>query len=376
MTWYPVMATNPYTDDNGVFLNKFGITDAKLLRAAEYKSTTRYAEDILTGKVQLGVQGYGLERLCAIHKHIFQDVYEWAGKPRTVPSYKRLVDSPGQITKFSDPQAIASDWRELEKETTAFVQAKGLSFEQKREAITEIFIKANSIHPFPEGNGRSLQVFMKQLAHEQGLKLDFTKVNAAEWNYASAVSGTYGRLFEHQYLIRAKPDAEPIKKIFSEITSPIDFLTMRASQERQAVGLPENERVNDLPYGNKQEVSREGIDMGKERLLVMNGQRIVQTEKDGAWTNQKVEKAGALKPGIYNLYIGQAADKKQTYSGVIVHADAEKVYQQTGKNFVQHARADFDKVPEIGAAKSISYNAQGKAAVTAEVQKLVRGRSR
>ena len=56
----------------------------------------------------------------------------------------------------------------------------------------------------------------------------------------------------------------------------------------------------------------------KERLLVMNGQRIVQAEKDGAWTNQKVDKAGALKPGIYNLYTAQAADKKQTHAGVIV----------------------------------------------------------
>ena len=46
----------------------------------------------------------------------------------------------------------------------------------------------------------------------------------------------------------------------------------------------------------------------KERLLVMNGQRIVQAEKDGAWTNQKVDKAGALKPGIYNLYTAQAAE--------------------------------------------------------------------
>lgn len=72
----------------------------------------------------------------------------------------------------------------------------------------------------------------------------------------------------------------------------------------------------------------------KERLLVMNGQRIVQAEKDGAWTNQKVDKAGALKPGIYNLYTAQAADKK-----------------------------------------SISYNAQGKAAVAAEAPKLTRGRS-
>ncbi|MGK9145814.1 conjugal transfer protein TraO [Xanthomonas euvesicatoria] len=113
----------------------------------------------------------------------------------------------------------------------------------------------------------------------------------------------------------------------------------------------------------------------KERLLVMNGQRIVQAEKEGAWANQKVDKAGALKPGIYNLYTAQAADKKQSHAGVIVHADSTNVYQQIGKNFVMHARSDFDKVPEIGSAKSISYNAQGKAAVAAEAPRLTRGRS-
>ncbi|EDP0643714.1 conjugal transfer protein TraO [Salmonella enterica] len=114
----------------------------------------------------------------------------------------------------------------------------------------------------------------------------------------------------------------------------------------------------------------------KHRLLVMNGQRIVQTENQGAWTNQKVDKAGALKPGIYNLYMAQKADKSQRHDGTIVHADSGTIYQQVGKNFVMHARSDFDKVPEIGSAKSISYDAQGKAQVSAESVKLSRGRSR
>ena len=113
----------------------------------------------------------------------------------------------------------------------------------------------------------------------------------------------------------------------------------------------------------------------KQRLLVMNGQRIVQADKEGAWTNQKVDKAGALKPGIYNLYMAQAADKKQTHDGVIVHADASYVFQQIGKNFVMHSRADFDKVPEVGSEKHIGYNDQGKAAVAAAAPKLTRGRS-
>ncbi|HAX9549907.1 IncP plasmid survival protein KfrB [Escherichia coli] len=114
----------------------------------------------------------------------------------------------------------------------------------------------------------------------------------------------------------------------------------------------------------------------KHRLLVMNGQRIVQTENQSAWTNQKVDKAGALKPGIYNIYMAQKADKSQRHDGTIVHADSGTIYQQVGKNFVMHARSDFDKVPEIGSAKSISYDAQGKAQVSAESVKLSRGRSR
>jgi len=114
----------------------------------------------------------------------------------------------------------------------------------------------------------------------------------------------------------------------------------------------------------------------KQRLLVMNGQRIVQTEQGGAWTNEKVDKAGALKPGIYNLYMAKEADKGQKHDGMIIHSDSRSVYQQIGKNFVMHDRQNFDKVPEIGASKSISYDAQGKAVVAAEAAKLSRGRSR
>lgn len=113
----------------------------------------------------------------------------------------------------------------------------------------------------------------------------------------------------------------------------------------------------------------------KQRLLVMNGQRIVQTDQGGAWANQKVDKAGALKPGIYNLYMAKEAEKLKRHDGVIVHADNNKIYQQTDKNFVMHSRSDFDIVPEVGSAKSISYDAQGKA-IVAQAVKLSRGRSR
>ncbi|MBS0553385.1 MAG: conjugal transfer protein TraO [Proteobacteria bacterium] len=114
----------------------------------------------------------------------------------------------------------------------------------------------------------------------------------------------------------------------------------------------------------------------KQRLLIMNGSRIVQSEQEGQWRNEKVDKAGALKPGIYNLYLARPADKTATCTGMIVHVDKDGVFQQTGKTYVVHARADFDKAPEIGSLMRIGYDARGRASLAAETVQLSRGRSR
>lgn len=110
----------------------------------------------------------------------------------------------------------------------------------------------------------------------------------------------------------------------------------------------------------------------KQRLLVMNGQRLVQSEQGGQWNTDKVEKAGTMKPGIYNIYLSVQADKTKTQDGLIVYADPDHVYQQVGKNFVKHERADFDKVPDIGGNSSVKYD-NGKAVVSPSSIKLGRG---
>ena len=94
----------------------------------------------------------------------------------------------------------------------------------------------------------------------------------------------------------------------------------------------------------------------KQRLLVMNGQRLVQSEQGGQWATDKVEKAGVIKPGIYNIYLSTKADKSQTHDGTIVHADKDHVYQQVGKQFVQHERSNFDKLPDMGSNVSLKYD--------------------
>lgn len=114
----------------------------------------------------------------------------------------------------------------------------------------------------------------------------------------------------------------------------------------------------------------------KRRVLVMNGSRIVQSDSGEGWISDKVEKAGNLKAGIYNLYMAKPADKNHATVGVFVHSDKNSVYQQCGKQIIVHSRNDFDIVPGIGSTKSIEYNAEGRAVASDSSIKQVRSRSR
>ncbi len=69
----------------------------------------------------------------------------------------------------------------------------------------------------------------------------------------------------------------------------------------------------------------------KQRLLVMNGQKLLQSEQGGQWATTKVEKAGAIKPGIYNIHLAMPADKVKSHDGLVLHLDKEHLYQQVGK---------------------------------------------
>lgn len=113
----------------------------------------------------------------------------------------------------------------------------------------------------------------------------------------------------------------------------------------------------------------------KQRLLVMNGQRLLQSAQGGEWATKKVDKAGALKPGIYDLYLATPADKTKAYDGTILYADKTSVYQKVAKSYIKHDRQDFSALPDSGQLTRIHYD-DGKAVVAQSTPKLVQGRGR
>ena len=113
----------------------------------------------------------------------------------------------------------------------------------------------------------------------------------------------------------------------------------------------------------------------KQRLLVMNGQRLVQSELEGKWITNKVDKAGAIKPGIYDIYLAKPAEPGKSYDGVIVHMDKDSVFQQVGKTIIRHEGKGFDRGPDLGSVLCIKYD-NGHVFLAASSVKNVRGLSR
>ena len=201
---------SPYIEGSGTLVNKLGITDAQVLHEAEYLISSQVLREFESGRLVLVEQGFGLGRQQEIHKNLLQDVYDWAGEVRSVPSARRSADK--LQTRFCEPEAIVSEWAALESRTDAFVAAVDLSFEQKCDGLASIFVDLNQIHTFLDGNGRSAQVFMSQLAREQGVELDYCKVQPQEWNQAAALSAKRGRLFEHVHFMPVPIDILPALK--------------------------------------------------------------------------------------------------------------------------------------------------------------------
>jgi KfrB protein len=95
----------------------------------------------------------------------------------------------------------------------------------------------------------------------------------------------------------------------------------------------------------------------KQRILVMNGQRLIQKEQEGKWLTEKVEKAPGIKPGIYNIFLSKDAANEETniFFGMIFHSNKNSFYQKVGKDIIKHDKSLFDVKPALGKNITIEY---------------------
>jgi cell filamentation protein len=149
---------------SAVLINRLGLRDQAELNAFEAFITAQRGEEPLPH----GRLGYAHYR--AIHHHLFQDVFDWAGKVRTV-----RIAKGGSM--FCYPEHIAAEMRKLFAQLGAARFLRGLSAEEFARQSAHVLAELNAIHPFREGNGRAQLTYLTLLAARAGHPLILEHMN-------------------------------------------------------------------------------------------------------------------------------------------------------------------------------------------------------
>ncbi|MFC3116973.1 Fic/DOC family protein [Cellvibrio fontiphilus] len=153
-----------------VLINKANIRTQDALDAFEADVTAVRLIELLDSPIP---GTFDLAHLQAIHRHIFQDVYDWAGE-------LRQVDIQKGGSKFGNWALVPNYLNKELKRIAAQNFLLNLPPEKFIPAIAHYLSEINSAHPFLEGNGRAQRAFCSQLAEQAGFFIDFEQIGRDE----------------------------------------------------------------------------------------------------------------------------------------------------------------------------------------------------
>lgn len=147
-----------------ILINRLNIRDQSALDAYEAEmSAERAMEPLSAGPL---TSDYYL----TLHHHLFQDVYEWAGKIRSIRISKG--DSA-----FCYPEYIEHELAKLFEGLAADNELLGLDQRQFAKKSAAFIAELNAIHPFREGNGRTQLSFLVALSERAGHPLNLDQLD-------------------------------------------------------------------------------------------------------------------------------------------------------------------------------------------------------
>ncbi len=192
--------TLPYLD------NKLNIIDLYEMLEVEYKVTSiKTLELYQSGKIYEIPMTY--EGLMYIHEYLFEDLYPWAGKTRTIN-----ISKEGNLFYVIDylNNGIDGVFNSLKKDN----YLKNLTKLEFVELLSYYSNELNILHTFREGNGRVKRIFLTELARRAGYDIDLSKLDPKELRFADVEA--FGSLTQN------KPsNLLPLKTLFLKSITPI-----------------------------------------------------------------------------------------------------------------------------------------------------------
>lgn len=196
---------DPYVyPGTNVLKNKFGITDAAQLEELERQITHQRREQSLAeGKLPVAMTKESYQEL---HRHLFQDVYEWAGDLRTTELAKG--NNLFALQQFVEPS--------LEKELSNVKNSSLLestSLDGFADKVARHIAELNAVHPFREGNGRTMRLHLELLAQQAGHDIDTTAIDPDKWNKASIQSMNTDHSMLRDVILDAAKEKEQVTSV-------------------------------------------------------------------------------------------------------------------------------------------------------------------
>lgn len=269
--------SDPYVnpDGGGVLRNRAGISDAQA--AAQFTDRRAAARMQELRAIEHGApRVFTVATFREIHRHIFQDVYEWAGQLRTVDLREGL--GPGYFSVADRTRSLDVRGREvIDQPLRASRNLRGLAREEFVSALTRVTVQLDQWHPFRDGNVRTTQVFAEQLAHEAGYGLHF-RLQEGEWRKASLIALDEGDRGFRRIITRGtsvpraiafeRSPKELALRSFPELKGAYEVLTRFEGMVRESP-LREPDRVNAIERkrGELLKALQEGrvVDFGRDR---------------------------------------------------------------------------------------------------------------
>ena len=164
--------------------NRLGITDSTELARAEERISKEKALELFESGQFAALRAGSVDALLAIHQTLFSEIYDFAGKVRTVNIAK------GNF-RFAPAIYLAAALESIEKMPQS-------TFDE----IIEKYVEMNIAHPFREGNGRATRIWLDlMLRRELGQVVDWSKVDKQD--YLPAMERSPIKDLEIKHLLKA-----------------------------------------------------------------------------------------------------------------------------------------------------------------------------
>lgn len=154
--------------DTTVLVNKLGIKNQEELNSVERQFVLLRSSQVEKEAV---FENVSFDFYKSLHKNLFGDLYEWAGTVRNINISKKG-------TVFCNADDIEKTGKLKFQRLAELNYLKKLNKSTFLDELSELYHDLNMLHPFREGNGRTLRLFITLLVRNAGYNLNFSECDS------------------------------------------------------------------------------------------------------------------------------------------------------------------------------------------------------